>query len=111
MKQVRNKYGVRIENAHVNAYGCMQDRKTFFNVWGFCHVIRGETLEVFLDWERATPPMLFRREILTTRSSDKKNFDKLTKILLKNCTNFGMLVKNGMSENPTARQQFWEKKY
>ena len=26
-------------------------------------------------------------------------FYKLTKILLKNCTNFGKLVKNGMSEN------------
>jgi hypothetical protein len=31
-----------------------------------------------------------------------KKFDKFTKILLKNCTNYGKLI---------ARQQFWENKY
>ena len=46
-----------------------------------------------------------------------KKFDKFTKILLKNCTNYGTLVrksvKNGMSGNSPhpARQQFWENKY
>jgi hypothetical protein len=51
----------------------------------------------------------------------RKIFDKFTKILLKNCTNFGKLVKSGISENfslpppppppPPSPQQFWEKKY
>jgi hypothetical protein len=30
-------------------------------------------------------------------------FDKFTKILLKNCANFGKLVKNGMAENFFSR--------
>jgi hypothetical protein len=58
---------------------------------------------------------------LLKSNSCRKIFDKFTKILLKNCTNYGTLVrkleKNGMSEKifsppPThPRQQFWEKKY
>jgi hypothetical protein len=40
---------------------------------------------------------------LLKNNSCRENFDKFTKILLKNCTNYGTLVqklvKNGMSEN------------
>jgi hypothetical protein len=78
---------------------------------------------VFVTWSGAkllrffgggacdTPNVVSSGNFNDTLVGQKKNFDKLTKILLKNCTNFGMLVKNGMSENPTARQQFWENKY
>jgi hypothetical protein len=57
--------------------------------------------------------------LLKSDSSSSKFFDKFTKILLKNCPNYGTLVrklvKNGMSEIflpcPPVRQRFWEKKY
>ena len=39
----------------------------------------------------------------------RKMFHKFTKILLKNCSNCGKLVKNYMSENPPPSS--WEKKY